>query len=192
MLDLDQHLDGLVARNPHAMMHWIAGADPVLRRKLRPLAARLDAESVLQETYLRVWHSASHCTRDDRPNALLRYAARVLRNLVIDELRRTRLQPTEEVALESYLAEQMLEPEPPDPLLRRVINRCRKRLPPQPSAALQARLDATYEPDARLAERVNMRLNTFLQNIKRARELLAECLQRNGVTDHLRPAERRR
>ena len=32
-----------------------------------------------------------------------------------------------------------------------------------------------------LAERVGMKLNTFLQNVTRARRLLADCLRRLGV-----------
>jgi hypothetical protein len=32
-----------------------------------------------------------------------------------------------------------------------------------------------------LAERVRMRPNTFLQNVTRARRLLADCLRRRGV-----------
>ena len=32
-----------------------------------------------------------------------------------------------------------------------------------------------------LAERVGMRPNTFLQNITRARRLIAECLRRRGI-----------
>jgi RNA polymerase sigma-70 factor (ECF subfamily) len=37
------------------------------------------------------------------------------------------------------------------------------------------------EPDARLAERLHMSLNAFLQNFTRARKLLAECLEKRGV-----------
>jgi RNA polymerase sigma-70 factor (ECF subfamily) len=163
-------------------MGWSAGPDPVLRRQLRPLAARVDAEALLQEAYVRLWYTASRCVPDARPNALLRYAARILRNLAIDELRRARLVPTEQAALEAQLAESLREPEAPDPLLRRLIASCRERLPPKPQAALSARLDAGGgEPDSALAERLHMRLNTFLQNVKRARELLADCLRRRGA-----------
>jgi RNA polymerase sigma-70 factor (ECF subfamily) len=34
---------------------------------------------------------------------------------------------------------------------------------------------------ATLAERLGMRLNTFLQNVTRARKLLVECLERRHV-----------
>ena len=44
----------------------------------------------MQEALLRVWQVAPRCRRDERPNALLRLAARIARNLAIDELRRVR------------------------------------------------------------------------------------------------------
>ena len=70
----------------------------------------------------------------------------------------------------------------PDPLLRKAIEECRKALPGKPAAALLARIEsAGAEPDALLAERLQMKLNTFLQNVTRARKLLAECLGRRGV-----------
>ena len=187
MVDLDSYLVPIGAGDRLALMRWIAGADPVLRRQLRPMAARIDAESVLQEAYVRVWFTAGRCVPDDRPNALLRYAARVVRNLAIDELRRARLVPTEQAALEAQLSEAVQEPEAPDYMLRELIESCRRKLPPKPSLALQARLDAAGgEPDTTLAERLHMKLNTFLQNIKRARELLAECLRRRGASEDWR------
>jgi RNA polymerase sigma-70 factor (ECF subfamily) len=36
-------------------------------------------------------------------------------------------------------------------------------------------------PDATLARGLGMRLNTYLQNIARARKLVAECLERHGI-----------
>lgn len=73
-------------------------------------------------------------------------------------------------------------PEGPDPLLRRLIEVCRRALPSQPRAALEARLlEGGLEPDALLAGRLHMRLNTFLQNVTRARRALVACLKRAGV-----------
>jgi len=37
------------------------------------------------------------------------------------------------------------------------------------------------EPDRRLAERLRMRQNTFLQNLSRARRFMGECLKRRGI-----------
>jgi len=48
--------------------------------------------------------------------------------------------------------------------------------------ALAARLENDGEAsDSRLAERLGMRPNTFLQNFSRARRFLADCLRRRGI-----------
>lgn len=70
----------------------------------------------------------------------------------------------------------------PDPLLREVIALCFDKLPTQPSVALRARLQCEgADSDAILAERCQMKPNTFLQNVGRARKLLLECLEGRGV-----------
>ena len=70
----------------------------------------------------------------------------------------------------------------PDPFLRRAIAECHEKLPPTPAEVLACRLQsAGAEPDQTLAERLGMRLNTFLQNFTRARKLLAECLEKRRV-----------
>jgi RNA polymerase sigma-70 factor (ECF subfamily) len=191
-IDLDRELDGIVAGAPDAFGRWVAGAEPPLRASLRPLAARVDCEAVLQEALLRVWQVAPRCRRDGRPNALLRLAHVIARNLGIDELRRARVAPTEAGALEAALALAALAtlqagagsvgPAPSDPLLRRAIEECRRALPRKPAAALDARIEsAGGDADAVLAERLRMKLNTFLQNVTRARKLLASCLKKRGI-----------
>ena len=177
MLDLDRHLPGIVAGDPGAFARWVACAEPPLRRSLFRFAASVDTEAVLQETLLRVWQVAGRVERDGKPNALFRMALRIARNLAIDEARRTgrvvEADPEDEPAV---------EPREPDPLLVRVILACLELLPPQPRRALLARLGAHGgEEDGRLAHRVRMTLNTFLQNVTRARKLLLECLATKGV-----------
>ena len=182
-IDLDRELAAIVAGDPDAFARWVAGAEPPLRASLRPLAARVDCEAVLQEALLRIWQVAPRCRRDERPNALLRLGLRIARNLAIDELRRARGLSADEEALEVALARAaVVEPRAPDPLLRRAIEECRRALPQKPAAALEARLEsAGAEPDQRLAERLRMKLNTFLQNVTRAKKLLAACLREHGV-----------
>jgi RNA polymerase sigma-70 factor (ECF subfamily) len=184
MVDLDRELDAVAAGDPDAFARWVAGAEPALRVALRSLAARVDCEAVLQEALLRVWQVAPRCQRDGRDNALLRLGLRIARNLAIDELRRVgRVDAMDEEGLTAAaVAEAQAAAGAPDPLLRKAIEECRKALPGKPAAALQARIDAAgSEPDAVLAERVRMKLNTFLQNVTRARKLLAACLERRGV-----------
>jgi DNA-directed RNA polymerase specialized sigma24 family protein len=185
-IDLDSELDGIVAGDPDAFGRWVAGAEAPLRASLRPLAARVDCEAVLQEALLRVWQVAPRCRRDGRPNALLRLAHVIARNLGIDELRRARVAPTEAGALEAALAlaatSTLQGQASSDPLLRRAIEECRRALPRKPAAALEARIEsAGGDADAVLAERLRMKLNTFLQNVTRARKLLASCLKKRGI-----------
>ena len=85
-------------------------------------------------------------------------------------------------AFARWLADAERPPRPPDPMLREAIRACREQLPGKPQQALDARLASgggAGDPD--LAASLGMRLNTFLQNVTRARQLLAECLRRRGV-----------
>jgi DNA-directed RNA polymerase specialized sigma24 family protein len=182
----DELLAAIGTGDAAAFGRWLAGAEDRLRGSLRSFAERVDVEAVLQETLVRVWQLAPRVVPDGRPHALLRLAIRIARNLAVSDLRRRRLEPVEADILERLTADaQEFSPGPDrwrDPLLRRAIEECRQRLPARPAQALNARLaSAGAEPDARIAEGVGMRLNTFLQNIVRARRLLADCLRRRGI-----------
>jgi RNA polymerase sigma-70 factor (ECF subfamily) len=184
MADLDQHLKGIVAGDAAAFGRWVAGVEPLVRETLRPFAASVDAEAVLQESLLRVWQTAPRFAADGRPNGLLRLAVRIARNLAVSETRRLRTDPAEAEELERALARlQAYEMrESPDPLLRHLVEECRKKLPGKPALALTQRLESGGgEPDATLAGRLGMKLNTFLQNVTRARRLMAACLKKSGV-----------
>ncbi len=185
MPDLDAHLPQIAAGDADAFGRWLALAEPQLRGGLRAFAAQVDAEAVLQEALLRVWQVAPRVKPDGRPNALLRMAVRVARNLAVDDARRAGfrapLAKEDLAALLDALAGDAA-PAAPDPLLRRLIARCREELAPKPRAALDARLQAAgAEPDATLAAALGMRVNTCLQTVGRARKALAECLRRGGV-----------
>jgi RNA polymerase sigma-70 factor (ECF subfamily) len=182
MIDLDSNLPGICAGDPHAYARWVAGAEPRLRGSLARFAEHVDAEAVLQECLLRVWQVAPRVRPDGRPDALVRFAIRVARNLAISELRRRRVRPSVLAELTEAPPPALSEqPQPPDPLLRRVIAVCREKLPPKPALALGARLGLGVRSDVELAAQLGMKLNTFLQNVTRAKKLLAECLGRHGV-----------
>jgi RNA polymerase sigma-70 factor (ECF subfamily) len=183
MVDHDLHLPAIQRGDADAFGRWASGVEQPLRVSLRSFAATVDTEAVLQETLLRVWQVAPRFEPDGKPNGLLRLALRSARNLAVSETRKRRTQATEVEDLEALLASAAHGDEAPtDPLLRRVIEGCKEKLPPRPAEALEARLQsAGAEPDDLLAERLGQRLNTFLQNFTRARRLLAECLGRHGV-----------
>jgi len=180
---LDDLLPAIGAGDATAFARWLAGAEGRLRDSLRSFAARVDTEAVLQEALIRVWQVAPRFVPDGRPDGLVRLAIRIARNVAVSELRRNRLDPVEIEALERAADDRdELSPGPADPMLRRTIEDCRRHLPARPAAALAARLQSGGSvPDERLAERLGMRTNTFLQNVTRARRLLAECLRRRGV-----------
>jgi DNA-directed RNA polymerase specialized sigma24 family protein len=140
---------------------------------------------VVQEALLRAWQLAPRLEPDGRANALLRFTVRAARNLALDEARRRRrVEPAEDEAAFERTLERLAGdgPAPPDPLLRRLIERCRALLAPQPRQALEARLAAGGgEDDRAIAARLGVKLNTFLQNFGRARRALVECLERQGV-----------
>ncbi len=182
--DLDVHLPAIAAADPRAFGAWLGPAEPSLRQGLRSFAEVVDVEAVLQEALLRTWQVAPRLEPDGRPNALLRLAQRIATHLAISETRRTRRGTPVDPAVLAARADPALVVEPglPDPLLRAQIERCREKLPERPRQALSERLAAEGgAPDATLAERLGMTKNTFLQNITRARKLLADCLRAAGI-----------
>lgn len=150
-----------------------------MRSSLRPFAARVDVEAIVQEAALRLWQVAPRFVPDGRPNGMLRLLCRIARNLALDELRRRREVPLDP---DGHTEPAAIEIEGVDPMLRRLVVDCFDKLPPKPALALGARLEAEgAEPDLVLCARLEMRLNTFLQNVTRARKLLAQCLEAQGV-----------
>jgi len=181
-MDLDAELPAIITGDAGAFGRWLAGAERPVRESLRSFAAVLDVEAVLQEALLRVWQVAPRFQPDGRANGLLRLGVRIARNLAIGEVRRLRAVPAEPERVEAALAEAERPPAPPDPMLRDAIRACRERLPEKPRQAIDARLGSGGGAgDPELAAGLGMRLNTFLQNVTRARQLLAECLRRRGV-----------
>jgi DNA-directed RNA polymerase specialized sigma24 family protein len=173
-------LPAIAAGDPGAFARWMARAERPLRESLRSFAARVDVEAVVQETLLRAWQLAPRVQADGKPNPLLRVSLRIARNLAIDAVRRARTVAIGDDAIDQSQAFATLHEV--DPMLREVLALCREKLPAQPARALDARMDAAGgDPDALLAERLGMKLNTFLQNFTRARRMLAECLRARGV-----------
>lgn len=173
----DELLPLIAAGDSRAFGQWVAGCEHSLRTSLKKFAAAVDTEAVLQEALLRVWQVAPKFRPDGRPDALLRFASVTARNVALSEVRRLGTRAPELEAGEVAIAAVS-----PDPLLRAAVKECRDQLPGQPRLALDQRLEsAGADDDHLLAERVGMKLNTFLQNFTRARKLLAECLRKRGI-----------
>jgi len=178
---IDQHFDRVCRGDRRAFEAWLVDVELPLRGSLAPWARAVDVEGVMQETLLRMWLFALDRGRElEGEDASLRWAMGMARNLARNEARRFRrehLLPTDE------LPEPPAEPvRTPDPALRRIIRSCLERLSGSPARALQARLeDGSSLPDRTLAEALGMKVNTFRQNIVRARRQLASCLSENGA-----------
>jgi DNA-directed RNA polymerase specialized sigma24 family protein len=164
-----------------AFAGWMGSVELPLRLALRHFARAVDVEAVVQETLLRMWLLSQDARRPlTGENASLRFAIGLARNLARAEARRLGqelLLPPEE------WPEPSAEPEPPsDPGLRKAISECLTRLAAKPSQAFQARMRrGGLFSDSELAAQVGMTLNTFLQNIVRARKQVASCLARKGI-----------
>jgi len=135
----------------------------------------------MQECLLRVWQVAPRFKPDGKPDGLIRLGVRIARNLALAEVRKRRPGLITEEMLESINngTTPMVEP---DPELRSTIQDCREELPLKTRIVFDLRLAMGGLPDRALAEAAKMTLNTFLQNVHRARVALVECLQRHGIT----------
>ncbi|MCP3982089.1 MAG: hypothetical protein GY716_22515 [bacterium] len=179
MNDLDRAWETTRAGSHHGFSAWVKLCELPLRRSLRSFARVVDTESVLQEGLLRMWRLAP--TKElEGENASLRMALRLVRNLAISETRRFGREVPEQLEdAEVHLEPGRLDAEPSDPVLRKAIAFCVQKLPDKPRTALLARLGGGDDRD--LAAGLDMRRNTFLQNIVRARKLLRKCLEGRGV-----------
>jgi len=165
-----------------AFAEWMGMLEIPLRRSLRRWARAVDVEVVVQETFLRMWLIACDSDRVlEGDSASLKFAFRVSRNVALEEMRRCRNDRFVDLETLDNLPEGRVEIDPPDPALARALRTCLAKLPAKPLAAISARLREGCLPDRRLAEGLRMKLNTFLQNIVRARRLLRDCLEKRGV-----------
>ncbi len=156
---------------------WMGMVEMPIRRTLARFARSVDVESVMQETLLRMWILANDPDRVLKTeNASLKFACGVARNVAREEIRRYRMEEPLDDA-----PDVVVEPPLPDPFLRKAIDGCVAQLPGKPRGALLARLREGYRGDREAAAAAGMKVNTFLQNVVRARNLLRPCLERKGV-----------
>ena len=178
-------IDTLFARmrrgDERAFAEWMGSVELPIRFSLRRYARAVDAESIVQETLMRMWILARDGARElAGENASLRFALGMARNLARAEARRLGREVHLPVREGPEIA---VEPDvPPDPALRRAILDCLAELAGRRHRALMARIAAAgLIPDRDLARRVGMTLNTFLQNIVRARRQMLGCLEGRGI-----------
>ena len=160
---------------------WMGRVERPIRRGLARFASLVDAEGIVQETLLRMWHLSRDRNRSlDGENASLRWALALARNLARNEARKTKRHG--ELAPGALDDEPVLGPDP-DPLLMKRIRECIGKLTGQLGRVFDLRLRFGLQmPDADLAQRARMTRNTFLQNVTRARRQVVKCLEAAGVT----------
>ena len=167
--------------NSYMFAKWLSMVEAPLRRSLHRYARDLDTEVILQETLTRMWMIGARGKDLQGENASLLLAFGVLRNVRREEERRLKLAGQRDGGRpEDHPDVAACNPAPADAGLRRAIVRCFEKLPGRPRKAMEARLQGST-PDRDLAEELGMKLNTFLQNIVRARKVLARCLEESGV-----------
>ncbi|HET9952812.1 MAG TPA: hypothetical protein VFS09_13570 [Candidatus Eisenbacteria bacterium] len=167
-----------------AFASWMGSVEFPIRLSLRRFAQAVDVESIVQETLLRMWLLSQDAGRAlTGEDAALKFAIVLARNLARNEARRfgrERFLPPMDVP------EIPVEPDPPaDPGLMRAIRECVEQLKGKARQALQARLGFSgLGSDRDLAASIGMTLNTFLQNIVRARKSVEACLEKRGLPLH--------
>lgn len=167
-----------------AFANWMALVERPVRGSLRRFARAIDVESALQETFLRMWIAGQDRGRAfTGENASLRFALRIARNVALEEVRRARLDHLVSLDELDPSSEPSIDPTPPsDPGLLRAIKDCVSRLRGKPRDALLARLARGHElHDRDVAASLGMAVNTFLQNVVRARKAVALCLEGKGA-----------
>ena len=165
-----------------AFAKWMGMVELTLRRRLARFARAVDVEVVVQETFMRMWLVALDRTRIlEGENASLRFASAIAQNVAREEVRRTRREQFVDPQDLDRLQKNWVDPETTDPALGKAITACVESLPAKPKKALKARIRDGHLPDRDLAEAVRMKLNTFLQNIVRARKLIGDCLEQKGI-----------
>ncbi len=143
---------------------------------LRVLSNRSEAEEVLQEVYVRIWHKAdSYAVTGHSP---MTWLITVARNLAIDRLRR-RKAPTKDIDAVFDVADNRPGPEASAIASseRALLDACMNELDPSRADAVRkAYLEGqTYK---NLAKHHGVPLNTMRTWLRRSLQALKECLTR--------------
>lgn len=180
MTSIDSLYQLVSSRDERAFADWMGCVERPIRSSLRSFARAVDVEGIVQETLLRMWVLAPQlCLRLQGENASLRYALGIARNLAKSEAKRLKREvhlPQDEISEPG-----VFPAAPSDPGLAEAIRTCFEKLARRPRQALEMRIGQASLPDRELSRLLGMTLNTFRQNIVRARKQLADCLQRRGI-----------
>ena len=179
--DLDTLWQEACEREETSFGDWMGRVERPIRLSLQRWARFVDVEGILQESYVRMWVRAGDSAEPPLTgtNASLRFAIVMAKNLARNEAPK---HYREEVLPPEQMPEGSVDPAPdPEPALGRAIVECLEALGGRLREVLVTRLaDEGRGPDRELAASLGMRLNTFLQNIVRARRQIDACLDDKG------------
>lgn len=143
-----------------------------------------DAEECVSDAYLRAWNTIP----PERPGNLRAYLAKILRNLCVDRMRRSKAEKRGGGEAWSVLDE--LDAVVPDAALERVtaeelsdyVNRFVRSLPPRDGDILIRRC-FWCESVGDIAKRYSVRPNAVSVSLARSRRKLAEYLRKEGLLE---------
>ena len=181
--EIDRAFLRVQAGDQDAFASWMKLVEMPLRRMLRSYARAVDVEALFQEGMLRMWVLARRLHLEGR-DASARYAWTLLRNLARAEVRRAgrwEWIPAETIEGDDRFS---LQPDPtPDPGLARAIRECLEKLPSMMREAIEARVHlGSNLPDRTIAVWLGTTRDAFVKNVSRARQAMARCLGRRGIS----------
>ncbi|MFO1035069.1 MAG: sigma-70 family RNA polymerase sigma factor [Hyphomicrobiales bacterium] len=141
---------------------------------LRVMKNRNDAEDVLQEVYVKIWHNAGKFTVSGY--SPITWLVAVARHQAIDRLRRVRPQ-TAEMADAEHVADNAASPEQQALMVSEAtrLRSCLDQLSPGQAEAVKAAYMEGYSYQE-LADRLNQPLNTVRTWLRRSLINLRKCL----------------
>lgn len=165
-----------------------------LRPVLLILANRItrnseDAEDVVQEVCLKLWHRCRTCGDPDNLEA---YCVTMTRNLSVDKIRKRRPEGTEAELMhteeEAYLPDKLMEIKEEHALIHRIIS----LLPPLQRQILRMKEIDGYETEE-IVEITGIAAEAVRNNLSRARRRLREqylmCRKKSETFEYLRLRE---
>jgi DNA-directed RNA polymerase specialized sigma24 family protein len=180
-VDLDTLWQAACHRDQRSFGDWMGRVERPIRLSLYHWARLVDVEGIVQEACLRMWVRAGDTGVPPLTgtNASLRFAIVLAKNLARNEARK---RVREEVLPPEDMPDVVVEPDPdPEPRLRSAIRECVEALTGKLSQVMSLRLgnDGSLS-DRELAEQIPMKVNTFVQNVVRARKQIDTCLDGKG------------
>ena len=179
--DLDTLWQRACAGDEESFGDWMGRVERPIRLALHPWAQRVDVECLVQEACLRMWVRACDRAKPELTGrkASLRYAIVLAKKLALNEARKRK---REEVLPPEDMPDSVVNPDPdPEPRLRLAIRECIAALTGKLALVMALRIsNEGVRPDRDLAGELGLQLNTFLQNVVRARKQIDACLNDKG------------